>query len=126
MSLNKSKLNSFNAYTDQVSYDKEYRDNHKEEKREYDKEYHQKHKQEHKERVKEYYQNHKEKINEQKRNNYYNNQDKIKAQTSCPCGGKYQHKRKAEHFKTKLHLDYLSGISVEEDFPTVDPLEISA
>jgi len=67
----------------------------------------------------------KEQVREQRKQYRLNNADRIKAQnkqyrldnyekqkskTNCECGGKYQHKYKAKHFKTKKHVKYLNNI----------------
>lgn len=107
INLFKSKLNSQNAYTDQVAYRQEYNATHKE--------YH-----------KEYSVTHKETKGETARNYYYNNQEKIKAITNCPCGVSYQHKSKASHFKSARHMRYLAGLSNEHDLALVNVMEVPA
>jgi len=52
-----------------------------------------------KEHIKEYYQQTKEKVRAK---------DKIKH--NCECGGRYVHSRKAAHFKTIKHQNYLSTV----------------
>jgi len=42
------------------------------------------------------------------------NYDKINAKNDCPCGGRYTHKHKSEHCKSKKHLDYLEKINKDE------------
>tara|TARA_R110000782_G_scaffold116074_1_gene206113 strand:- start:10 stop:555 length:546 start_codon:yes stop_codon:yes gene_type:complete len=107
INLFKAKLNSCNAYTDRVAYIKEYHDTHKEDK-------------------KEYHQKHKEQNNKHSKDYYYKNQDKLRKKINCNCGGHYQHARKAEHFKTNRHQSYLSCLPVKEDFPVVEPLQVTA
>tara|TARA_R110000782_G_scaffold162810_1_gene254581 strand:+ start:279 stop:836 length:558 start_codon:yes stop_codon:yes gene_type:complete len=107
INLLKSKLNSYNAYTDQVAYHKQYRDTHKEEKSEHNKEYRN---------------NNQDKLIKHSKDYYYNNQDKIREKTNCNCGGHYRYDGKARHFKSKLHLAYLSSPSVEQNLPVVDPV----
>lgn len=36
------------------------------------------------------------------------NKAKLTAPFNCDCGGKYQHKSKVRHFKTKKHIDYFN------------------
>ena len=81
----------------------------------------------HKEKIavqrKEYLKNNKEKISVSSKKNYQNNKEirkeyqktynennkeKINEKFNCECGGKYTHKNKLQHFKTKLHQDYLN------------------
>lgn len=37
-----------------------------------------------------------------------NNIDKIKEKFNCECGGKFTYYRKADHFKTKKHLNFIN------------------
>ncbi len=56
---------------------------------------------------KEYRTVNKEKIKEQKKEYRTVNKDKIKQKHDCECGGKFTHKNKAIHIKTKKHQQYL-------------------
>ena len=38
-----------------------------------------------------------------------NNEDKLIQTIDCPCGGKYQHRWKADHEKTQRHTKYISN-----------------
>lgn len=60
--------------------DKEYRDNHKNDKKEYDAKFRKK------------------------------KEDEIKKKIKCECSGTYQNKNKNKHFKTKQHCDYISSL----------------
>ena len=39
------------------------------------------------------------------------NIDKLTAIIVCPCGGKYQHRWKADHYKTQRHTKYISQVN---------------
>jgi hypothetical protein len=41
---------------------------------------------------------------------YQQNKEKLSQKFDCACGGKYRYKHKAQHFKTKKHLDYISKL----------------
>jgi tRNA nucleotidyltransferase/poly(A) polymerase len=103
---------------------KEYRENHKEEKKLYDQEYKNNHKERIKLRDKKYYENNKEEI-ELKQREYRNNHneeiklkrkeyreanlEKIKEKTVCQCGGLYTYSVKSRHLKTIKHQNYLKS-----------------
>jgi len=70
-------------------YNKEYSEEHKEEKKEYNKEYREEHKEQITQYKKEYYQEKKGEIND------------------CECGGKYTHHNKSKHEKTQKHQNYI-------------------
>ena len=129
IALNKSNLNSNNAHgRDIVAYAanrQEYRDTHKEERKQYDKEYRQENKEEIRERKKEYNQKHREHKNEYDKQYRHNNQDKLREKTNCQCGGGYRCHGKARHLRTKLHMRYLSGISVKEDFSLDNVMDVT-
>ena len=89
-------------------YQKEYYEINSENIKEQNKEYRENNSEKIKEYHKEYYQINSEKIKEQNKEYYENNSEKLKYKFSCDCGGKYTHKHKSSHFKTKKHLDYLN------------------
>jgi hypothetical protein len=79
----------------------------------------QKYIQEHKEHKEKYYQKYHQEHKEQKQMYHYENQEKRKenrqknkekltALTNCECGGQYQHRDKAKHFKTLKHKNWLA------------------
>lgn len=72
--------------------------------------YYLKHKEKIDKKQKDYYKEHKEKID--KYHKEYKEKNKVKncAITRCLCGGKYQHRGKADHLKTNKHKKYLSSI----------------
>ena len=37
----------------------------------------------------------------------------FQTKVSCPCGGKYTLRNKAQHFQCKKHKDYLNNINIE-------------
>jgi hypothetical protein len=61
---------------------------------------------ERKEEEKVYYQNNKERIAQY----YQQNKERLSQKIDCPCGGKYRYDSKTKHFKSKIHLAYLSKI----------------
>jgi hypothetical protein len=98
---------------------KEYDKDNKEQKKEYYKEYYQDNKEKIAEQTKEYRDVNKEKIkeyrdvNKEKIKEYRDvNKEKIKEQQNekhdCPCGGRYTHQNKIQHFKTKKHKKYIN------------------
>ena len=80
----------------------------REERIEYNRQYHKDHQDELAKSQRDYYQDHKEEID--KRNKQYSkdHKEKLTALTICECGGKYQHKYKAKHFKTFKHTSILN------------------
>ena len=62
-------------------------------------------------KIKEYYENNKEKIHDKKKEYYENHKDKLNEKIKCECGGKYTHKHKAKHTKSKKHQKYLNNIN---------------
>jgi len=72
--------------------DKEYRDEHKQEKKEYYDKYYEEHKEEISERRNKYKKEHKEEINKK---------------YDCQCGGKFTHNNKTQHEKTQKHQNYV-------------------
>jgi hypothetical protein len=61
----------------------------------------------------EYYQDNKEKLNKKMKEYREANKEKIKEQQNekhdCPCGGRYTNVHKAQHFKTKMHCDFINS-----------------
>ena len=72
------------------------------------KEYHEENKEEIAQKKKEYRENNKEKIAKQKKELYEKNKERINEKIECPCGGKYTRCHKSQHFKTKMHLEFLT------------------
>ena len=58
-----------------------------------------------KDKKKQYYENNKEKIKEKSKEYKLNNKEKLNKKINCSCGGKYQHRTKARHMKTKIHMN---------------------
>jgi len=83
---------------------KEYRETHKNEIKDRMKEYRETHKNEIKDRTKEYRETHKEKNKEYRETN----KDKLREKFNCDCGGKYRFDNKAQHKKSKKHIDFIS------------------
>ena len=79
--LNNCRLNSINAYTDQVLYNKQY------------------------------YLDHKQAHNERAIAYYYDNKATLQSRTDCPCGGQYQHRSKSIHSTSAIHKRYLAGVN---------------
>ena len=101
----KADMNDKRAFTTEEQrkeQSKEYRENNKEKIKEQKKEYHENNKEKSLEQMKEYYKNNKEKILE-----------KLNEKHDCPCGGRYTHANKTQHFKTQKHKKYLSGCTTE-------------
>lgn len=79
-------------------------------------------------RVKHYEAN-KDKILEQRAKYRETNKAKFTEKHECPCGGRYTYSGKSEHFKTKLHKDYLNKaqkritIEVDSDVDLIDDLD---
>ena len=76
----------------------EYRQIHKDQKKDYDKDYREKNKEKITLQKSEYYQNNKEKISER---------EKIKC--ICPCGKTYRRSDKSQHEKTKFHQNFINS-----------------
>ena len=70
----------------------------KEDQKEYDKQYREDNKEKIAEQMKEYYEGNKEIIKEHKNEKH-----------NCPCGGRYTWGGKAQHFKTKMHCDFINS-----------------
>lgn len=88
----------------------EWTKNNKEKKAETDKAYREANHDKIRERIKEWREKNKDKIREQKKEWSEKNEDKIKQVYICGvCGGRYQNKRKDEHFRTKKHQNELNS-----------------
>ena len=59
---------------------------------------------------KEYRADNKEKISEYRQSYKKENKDKINQKYNCECGGKYTHRYKSRHFKTKKHQTYILNV----------------
>ena len=104
----KATLNTHKYTTEQTPIRKKiYREANKETIKIKDKEY----RELNKDKFKQHYQEHKEEVKEHNKNYRLENAAKIKESKSkkydCPCGGKYCHSDKAQHYKTLKHLKYL-------------------
>lgn len=82
-------------YQDNQEQIKQYRLEHKEQKKERDKKYYQDNKEQMLEQNKQYRLEHKEQIREQHAKKY-----------NCDCGGRYRYDNKGQHLKTKIHLNW--------------------
>jgi len=56
---------------------------------------------------KEWHQDNKNELNQKYKQYYQDNKEQLKKRHECECGGKYTHKNKSAHLKTKKHLKYL-------------------
>jgi len=56
------------------------------------------------------YEKNKEEIIKQRKIYIEKNKEKLEKRFDCPCGGKYQFKSKATHFKSKKHKKYLENL----------------
>ena len=59
-----------------------------------------------KEYKKKYYQSNKGDILDKRKLYYDKNKEKLNENINCECGGKYQFRSKARHFKSKKHLNF--------------------
>jgi hypothetical protein len=63
-----------------------------------------------KDKIKQYYkewcEDNKDKKKECDKQYREDNKERINKKYNCECGGKYTHKNKAKHFKTKKHIKY--------------------
>jgi len=57
---------------------------------------------------KQYRKDNKDRLNECNKQYRKDNEHKLNEKFECPCGGRYTHKNKSKHFKTKLHQNYLN------------------
>ena len=106
---------------------KEYREDNKEIILEKKKEYRQKNKEKIAQHKKEYYQENREEVLKKRQEHYQENKEEIlkkqqeyreknkevinekkKEKFTCECGGKYILCNKSQHFKTKMHLEFLT------------------
>ena len=60
----------------------------------------------------EYYEDNKEKIKEYRKEYRQENKEKLNEKITCECGGKYTHKHKSTHFKTKKHIEFLTYLKL--------------
>ena len=100
-------VNKQRAYTSPAmrkKHDKEYNETHKD----VIKERYQKNKEHIKEQQKEYRETRKEVINEYQKEYYETNKDKLTEKFTCECGGRYTHKNKTTHNKTKKHISFIN------------------
>lgn len=88
----------------QVEY---YQDN-KEQLKEYQKQHYQDNREQIKERHKQYKQDNKEAIKELGKQYYQQNKERQNKKFTCPCGGKYTHKHKSSHLRSKKHQKYFN------------------
>ena len=83
-----------------------------EDNKEYFKEYYQENKEKLNEKKKEYREKNKEAIAEHNKEYRQKNREiiaeKANEKFTCECGGKYTHSNKARHFKTEMHLEFLT------------------
>lgn len=94
---------------------KEYLEDHKEEIKKYNednKDHHKKYLKDNKAKVQAYktkhYQNNKDKIKARSKKSREENKAKLNQKFLCECGGKYKYCAKAQHFKTKLHQNWMA------------------
>tara|TARA_B100000686_G_scaffold215160_1_gene222090 strand:+ start:1526 stop:2095 length:570 start_codon:yes stop_codon:yes gene_type:complete len=74
--------------------------------KEYKKKYYQSNKDDILDKRKLYYENNKGDISNQKKKYRDKNKQKLNENINCECGGKYQFRSKARHFKSKKHLSF--------------------
>ena len=102
-------------YEDNPEYNKEYYEQNKEKMKEQMKEYYEGNKEQMKEQMKEYYEGNKERILEGRKKYHEKNKEKLNEKHDCPCGGRYTHQNKIQHFKTNMHKKYLNDDATEAD-----------
>ena len=61
-----------------------------------------------KEKDKKYRETHKEELIETRKKYSDEHKEKLSEKTTCECGGCYTYKNKAQHFRTKRHIDHFS------------------
>ena len=69
------------------------------------------HKEERRAKAKEIYERNKERRIEQISQWKTDNIDRLTTKIECPCGGKFQHRIKAEHERTKRHQKYIASLN---------------
>jgi hypothetical protein len=111
-----AKLNTIRAYISVEEYQEqfakyytEYRQQNKEQLAKYKEDYRQQNKEQIAKNLADYYQQNKDKLVKQQANYYQQNKEKILQKFDCECGGKYIHKTKTRHIKSKRHQDYLTN-----------------
>ena len=58
------------------------------------------------------YREHKKHLNKKYyENNKENIKEKTKEKNNCDCGGRFTYHNKAQHLKTKIHKDYVAGLT---------------
>ena len=90
-------------------YIREYRLENKDKLKEKCREYRLENKDKLKEKSREYTLKNKDKILLKKREYTLKNKEKLGEKTNCACGGKYAHKHKSTHFKTKIHQAFINN-----------------
>ena len=92
---------------------KEYNNNHKEQKQEYDKQRREDKREELSEQQKVKYQNNKEHYKQKSSENYYNKKEAIReknnAKCHCECGVIYSYGNRLRHFNSKHHKNFLNN-----------------
>jgi hypothetical protein len=89
---------------------KQYRQENKEKIKESSKQYYEENKDKRKEYQERYWEENKEKITDKNKLYWEENKEKQTTVTKCECGGHYQHRSKAIHFKSIIHTTYNSII----------------
>ena len=92
-------------------YMRKYRLENKDHLAELYKQYNLKHKEQIAERGKHYRLEHKDEIAERGKHYRLENKEKLSEKINCACGGKYAHKHKSTHFKTKIHQAFINNSS---------------
>jgi len=104
---------SVEYYQDNKEQLKEYYQQNKEQISDRHKQYYQDNREQISDRHKQYYQDNREQINDRQKQYYQDNREQIKEQRNkkfdCECGGKYTHKHKSQHLRTKKHQKYLNN-----------------
>ena len=60
---------------------------------------------------KNYREQHKEERSTYGREYYKKNKDRLCEIINCGCGGRFQYQGKAEHFKSKMHIEFINSIT---------------
>ena len=84
-------------------YNKTFYENHKEKVKALTISKYNENKEEYLKKMKEYQENHKEELN-----------DKYNKKHNCECGGRYTHRNKSTHLKSKKHNTYLESLESKE------------
>lgn len=75
-------------------------------------EYQAEHKEDISEYHKEYYTEHKAEIDEKAKKYVLEHKTELNKKCDCECGGKFTHRQKSTHFKSKLHLEFLKNKTI--------------